>query len=123
MNSNAYMAAYMKRRYHARRAAAVAALGGICVKCGTTYRLEIDHADRGTKSFDLAHCWSTSQDRYAAELAKCQLLCHDCHKAKSAAERSVEHGGGVSGKRNCKCELCRARKREYNRNYKARAAS
>lgn len=123
MNSNAYMADYMRSRYHQRRAAAVAALGGTCVQCGSTERLELDHAERTTKSFDIGHCWSVSADRYAAELAKCQLLCHDCHKAKSIAERSVQHGGGASGKRNCPCEPCRARKREYNRNYKTRAAS
>lgn len=123
MNSNAYMAGYMKRRYHQRRADAIAALGGICVRCGTTERLELDHIDRATKRFDVAHCWSVSADRYAAEVSKCQVLCHDCHKDKSAAERSVEHGGGISGKRNCKCEPCRARKREYMRNRKTRVAS
>jgi hypothetical protein len=26
---------------------------------------------------------------------------------------SVEHGGGLSGKKNCKCVPCRARKAEY----------
>lgn len=119
MTSNAYMASYMKHRYHMRRAVAIAVLGGRCVQCGATERLELDHADRTTKSFDLGHLWSISAQRYGDELAKCQVLCHDCHKAKSAAERSVEHGGGASGKRNCKCSPCRARKSEYNRRYHA----
>ena len=119
MNSNAYMASYMKRRYHQRRALAVAMLGGSCVRCGSTDRLEIDHTDRSTKELDLGGLWSVAAERYQAELTKCQLLCHDCHKAKSSAERSVEHGGGVSGKRNCPCDPCRARKSEYNRRYTA----
>lgn len=117
MNTNAYMAEYMKRRYHMRRAVAIAVLGGVCVRCGSTERLELDHIDRTTKALDLGHLWSIAADRYAAELAKCQVLCHDCHKAKSIGERSVDHGGGASGKKNCKCEPCRARKREYQRNY------
>lgn len=121
MNSNAYMATYMKRRYHARRAQAINQLGGRCVRCGATERLELDHIDRTTKTLDLGGMWSVSEDRYRAELSKCQLLCHDCHKAKSISERSVEHGAGASGKRNCPCDPCRARKREYNRAYFQRA--
>lgn len=121
MNSNAYMASYMKRRYHQRRTLAVALLGGSCARCGATDRLEIDHIDRSTKQIDLGSLWSIAAERYQAELAKCQLLCHECHKAKSAAERSVEHGGGVSGKKNCKCEPCKARKREYMRNRRTAA--
>lgn len=124
MNSNAYMAAYMKRRYQQRRATAIAMLGGRCIICGSTERLELDHIDRATKQLDLGRLWSTTPARYFTEIAKCQLLCHDHHKAKSAQEMSVEHGGGKSGKRNCRCEPCRARKSEYNRAYKlAKAAA
>lgn len=123
MNSNAYMAEYMNRRYHQRRARAIAILGGCCVICGSTESLEIDHADRATKLIDLGRRWSTSESAYLAELAKCQLLCRQHHKEKSANEASVAHGGGVSGKRNCKCAPCRARKSEYNRNYRMRQAT
>jgi len=31
---------------------------------------------------------------------------------------TVEHGGGLTGKGGCKCDLCRARKNEYMRNWK-----
>lgn len=119
MSTNAYMAAYMLRRYHQRRAEAVANLGGRCVVCGSHLRLEIDHVNRFAKEFDLGHLWSVSRNRYLSELAKCQLLCQAHHKAKSISERSVDHGGGVSGKRNCKCRPCRSRKREYMRDRKA----
>ena len=123
MNSNAYMASYMNERYRQRRAHAVAALGGQCAFCGSAENLELDHINPATKSLDLGHMWSVSIARYHAELVKCQALCRDCHKQKSASERSVEHGGGVSGKKNCKCRPCRARKSEYNRRYKAAKAS
>lgn len=122
MNSAAYMSAYMKRRYHERRTLAIVTLGGRCTSCGSVDNLELDHIDRATKSFDLGHMWSVSKARYAAELSKCQVLCRDCHKTKSIAERSVEHGGGTSGKRNCKCGPCRARKSEYNRAARMRRA-
>ena len=117
MSSNAYMATYMKRRYHQRRDQAVALLGGQCVVCGTADGLEIDHTDRATKEIDLGKLWSTSFSRYVAELAKCQLLCRDHHRAKSCREMSVPHGGGASGKKNCPCGPCKSRKREYNRQY------
>lgn len=119
MSTNVYMAGYMRRRYHQRRAQAIALLGGRCAVCSSTADLEIDHIDRATKTLDLGHLWSVSHNRYLAELTKCQLLCREHHKAKSIRERSVEHGGGVSGKRNCKCGPCRARKREYMQNYRA----
>lgn len=122
MTANAYMADYMRRRYHQRRAQMINELGVACAICGSTDALELDHIDRATKAFDLGHRWSVAADRYRAEAAKCQVLCRDCHKAKSAAEASVEHGGGASGKRNCKCSPCRARRSEYNRAARARRA-
>lgn len=118
MSTNAYMAAYMRRRYHQQRLAAISSLGGRCVRCGTTEKLEIDHIDRTSKTIDLGKKWSVNSDTFNSELAKCQLLCNSCHKAKSAQECSVPHGGGASGKKNCPCEPCRSRKREYMRNWK-----
>ena len=117
---NEYMADYMGRRYRERRANAIAKLGGQCVECGTTENLQIDHIDPATKSFDLGHLWSVSIERYENELTKCQLLCEPHHIEKSRRERSVEHGGGLTGKRNCRCELCAPLKRAYQRNNTAR---
>lgn len=117
-----YMSRYMRQRYHARRAAAIAELGGRCVRCGSTEKLELDHIDRATKSLDLGHSWSVSETRYRAELAKCQVLCRNCHKAKTSSEMGVEHGGGASGKRNCSCAPCRARKAEYQLRYRKASA-
>lgn len=107
------MAKYMLARYRTRRNAAIEILGGKCVICGSIENLEIDHIDPSTKTMSVSKMWSCSQEKYDAEIQLCQLLCNEHHKAKTSQELRVPHGGGVSGKRNCPCELCRAKKREY----------
>lgn len=123
---NEYMARYMLKRYHARRAKAVDQLGGACVDCGSTESLELDHAVAADKSFDIGRLWSVSQVKFDAELAKCVLRCSACHVAKSIREGDwnvVEHGGGKSGKKNCPCAPCKAKKAEWNREYKRKRAA
>jgi hypothetical protein len=113
---NAYMREYLRRRYVERSQRAIDALGGVCVECGSVEDLQFDHVDPVTKSFEVRLALYKrrfdNQD-LVDELAKCQLLCKSCHKIKSDIEQSVEHGGGLSGKRDCRCNLCRARKAEY----------
>jgi hypothetical protein len=76
---NAYYRAYKQRR----RAEAIALLGGVCVRCGTTEDLEIDHIDRATKEYEIHDVlWSRREVRLA-ELAKCQLLCSYHHLFKT----------------------------------------
>lgn len=116
-NSNEYMREYMLKRYHARRANAIEMLGGVCAQCGDIEDLELDHIDPYDKSFSISKMWSVSHANFMRELGKCQLLCNYCHKKKSSEEASVEHGGGVSGKRNCSCDLCKARKADYMKSY------
>ncbi len=79
---------YMKRRWIKRRAAAVATLGGKCAVCGATKNLEFDHVDPATKVATIAKASSFSQVRFDAEVAKCQLLCVDHHRAKHASVNS-----------------------------------
>lgn len=114
----AYMATYLKARYHQRRQRAISLLGGKCAQCGSSERLELDHIDRAEKTFDFAKIWSRRLAIFDAELKKAQLLCWRCHRAKSASERGVPHGGGLSGKNNCPCALCKAKKAEYNAKYR-----
>lgn len=120
---NAYMREYMKARYHARRKSAIALLGGKCVKCGKEDDLEIDHVDRTQKKLALFE-ESFSEDRFQQELQKCQLLCSTCHDEKSAAEsgKQIARGthGTLSAYRYCHCELCRAAKNKWNREYRVR---
>lgn len=117
---NEYMRGYLNDRYARKREEAITILGGKCVICGSIENLEIDHKDRRTKSFEISKLWSKNRSEYLMELRKCQLLCYDHHKEKTSNERSVEHGGGLSGKRNCPCDLCRTKKSEYMHTYNSR---
>jgi 5-methylcytosine-specific restriction endonuclease McrA len=102
-------------------------MGGACVKCGSTERLEFDHIDRSTKSLKPSSLWSRTDDQILAELAKCQILCYSCHKKKTVSEniaaRNLQHGEyGMYKSQKCRCELCRsanaARVREQRQNAK-----
>lgn len=120
---NSYMNEYMKKRYRQRMDRAIDILGGKCVECGTTDNLQLDHVDPTTKTYDFNKIWNRSLDVFDAELEKAQLLCKEHHQAKTLVQLSVEHGGGKSGKRNCKCLPCKAKKAEYMRAYKLRPLS
>ena len=53
-----------------------------CAYCGSTKNLELDHIDPSQK---VSHSiWSWSESRRNEELAKCQALCEECHKEKTA---------------------------------------
>jgi hypothetical protein len=110
---NDYQRVYQLARYHRRKAAAIEFLGGKCFQCGSTEGLEIDHIDPALKTFTISKLWSVSKALFYAELRKCQLLCKPHHIEKTRQEQSVEHGGGASGKKNCPCKLCKAKKAEY----------
>lgn len=118
-NNNEYMREYMRARYYRRRTAFIESRGGKCVECGSVENLEVDHIDRETKGFDVGKAFAGwSESRLQAELSKCQVLCKKCHGKKTISENAVEHGGGVSGKRNCQCAPCKAKKAEYMKEYK-----
>ncbi len=113
-------AAYYRKYDEDRRVRLRALLGGVCVRCGTTDDLEFDHIDPATKSFAIGVSIHRRWSDLVAEVAKCQLLCGPCHRAKTAEsgdDGAVPHGGGMSGKKNCPCELCKARMAEYMRSY------
>ncbi len=110
-------AEYELNRYHALRIEAIMMLGGKCSSCGSVDNLEFDHINPKNKSFHISALWSISKQKFLIELKKCQLLCSTCHKIKTSAEKSVPHGGGKKGKRNCGCMPCLEKRREYNRWY------
>jgi len=112
-------AAYEAERYRRIKAEWTERLGGACVVCGSVENLEFDHIDPELKSFNVSRLWSVSKEKRDAEIEKCQLLCKEHHLEKSIREaNAVPHGGGVSGKHGCKCDLCRLKKNEYLRNLK-----
>jgi hypothetical protein len=74
-----------------RRERGINLLGGRCVRCDSVDRLEFDHVDPLTKHPLLrknhqSTFWSWAWSRIEEELAKCQLLCHDCHAEKTGGE-------------------------------------
>lgn len=106
----------------ARRAAWIAD-NGPCRQCGSSDRLEVDHIDPEQKKHKISALWSWSAARRAAELAKCQVLCFRCHKDKSAAflEAKIVHGSERMYRiKHCRCEPCRAWKKQENAKRKER---
>lgn len=91
-----------------------------CVTCGATKNLELDHINPADKT---SHkIWSWAKKRREAEIAKCQVLCTECHKAKTYEQRShkAQHGRGGMYKKGCRCFLCVEWNRERTRAYRAR---
>lgn len=108
----------MKNRFYAKYAEAKEYLGNKCVDCGTSQDLEFDHIDRSQKTGDIGDLWSYSNARFWAEVDKCTLRCKEHHTKRTSEQLGVEHGGGLTGKDRCKCDPCKARKREYMRERK-----
>lgn len=113
------------QRYRERRAYSIAKLGGKCVRCGSTKRLELDHIDKRQKSFNITQHWSYSLEIYDKELEKCQLLCHTCHVAKSFEAKdwgkgygATDHGSYSMYKRGCRCTPCKLAYNKAIREYR-----
>src|SRR5665213_333062 len=67
--------------------------GKECVRCGSIDHLELDHIDPSTKEIRAGELWCMALDnpRRIKELAKSQVLCHDCHVLKT------REGGEIRG--------------------------
>ncbi len=113
---------YMRARYHRKRAEYIAMLGGACSVCGSKKELELDHVDRTKKSF----CVSTGISNkpkavMIEELKKCQVLCAQHHMEKTLRDRGQSSARGTHGTlssyRYCKCDLCRAAKAAWYKQY------
>ena len=62
---------------------------GPCVLCGSDLDLQVDHIDPATKEIHVATLWGMSEKnpKRVAELAKCRVLCAECHLVKSKTEK------------------------------------
>lgn len=120
------MARYMLERYHRRRSDFIESRGGCCEQCRGLDDLEIDHIDPAEKGFALGKAlagWAES--RIQKELAKCQVLCKDCHAektrkdlAKRFNQREHWEHGTVTGRKYCACELCKKAQSEYMKQWR-----
>jgi len=79
-----------------RREQGIQHLGGKCVHCGSTRDLEIDHIDPSVKSYAMGSLWGHRWETILTELAKCQILCHECHTRKSRIEGSWVSGAKLT---------------------------
>jgi 5-methylcytosine-specific restriction endonuclease McrA len=116
------------QRRKRRREVAIAMLGGKCVQCGATERLEFDHIDPSTKTATIGQL--VSRSTFWVEIEKCQLLCYDCHKKKTGAEAKKKahalrkHGTwGMYDRGGCRCDKCKAVYNEYRKEWRKRRKS
>lgn len=73
---------YQRRWLADRRAEYIAKCGGCCKSCGSSVFLEFHHLDPAAK--ESHRIWSWRRERIEAEVAKCILLCRECHKEETA---------------------------------------
>ena len=60
-----------------------------CIDCGGRFPpecMDFDHV-RGEKSFNVGHGADRSQIQLAAEIAKCEVVCANCHRIRTAGRR------------------------------------
>lgn len=90
---------------------------GPCQECGSIENLEVDHIDKTTKLINPSHIWTLKEPSRIQELAKCQVLCRDCHRKKTSSENTVWQHGTLSGyqRYKCRCIECKKFYRSYRR--------
>lgn len=82
--------AWRRAAYERRRATYLAiideAKAGGCIRCGESHPacLQFHHRDPSTKLFAITR-WSKSALKLRAEIAKCDILCANCHFKHHAA--------------------------------------
>lgn len=79
---------------------AIASFGGACQGCGGRYPptvFEFHHLDSATKEFEIAtRGIQLSWSRIAGELAKCVMLCANCHAEVHAKYRHLDVASGAA---------------------------
>ena len=82
--------ASIRKRKENNRKFLIEMLGGKCVGCGVTEKLQFDHIDRKQKSFTIGKMLESSlENKLIPEAKKCQLLCKSCHQYKTTANHDT----------------------------------
>jgi len=96
---------------------------GPCYFCESSDNLEIHHVDPSEKESN--HIFSWKPERIEAELAKCIILCHNCHvKMHTLMKRKpFKHGTYYTYHvYKCRCKECRKANADYAMELKRRKA-
>tara|TARA_B100001059_G_C17339846_1_gene335334 strand:+ start:121 stop:501 length:381 start_codon:yes stop_codon:yes gene_type:complete len=78
-----------KKREH-KRAILYESLGNKCCQCGSTDRMEIDHINPLHKTTRQS-VLSMGIEAAHAQIDNLQLLCYDCHRKRSTAQRKAAY--------------------------------
>ena len=82
--------AFEKRLCQRNREFIVRAKSKPCMDCGTQFNpwvMQFDHRDRTVKFFDMSNVRRSSIKKIEAEIAKCDVVCANCH-----AQRTYDRG-------------------------------
>jgi hypothetical protein len=66
-----------------------------CADCGGEFPavcMDFDHRDPSTKSFTISANKTVSWEKLLAEIAKCDVVCANCHRLRSAVRGGWWHG-------------------------------
>jgi 5-methylcytosine-specific restriction endonuclease McrA len=110
---------YQRQWLARKREKAIHEYGGVCSQCGSSEDLEFDHINPELKARNIGAIWSYSWENIRDELAKCQLLCVDCHKAKTRETSYKGHGCEHRYRDGCRCQPCKDAHAERARRYRA----
>lgn len=78
---------------------------GVCHDCGLTitedtlYRFDFDHRDPTTKRFTLSAAKTYSDETIIEEIAKCDVVCKNCHADRTHAQRHILNAKKSQGRR------------------------
>lgn len=81
---------YTKKYQAKRRAVLDGAKARPCQDCGGTFPsecMDFDHRDATTKTFCLGGRFSASLKDILAEIAKCDVVCSNCHRTRTRKRR------------------------------------
>lgn len=103
-----------------RKDKAIQLLGGRCIECGSTDKLEFDHIDPKHCNFRIGSGLTRSWELVRKELLLCQLLCKSCHRRKTNEDNGFNSGNqhgyhSTYVNTKCRCSLCRKANRDYAR--------
>ena len=82
---------YRTGRWRIRKQEYVDRMGGACSQCGWKPKaareyaaMDLHHKDPGTKVATVSELWTGSREKLEVELAKCVLICANCHRIHHA---------------------------------------